>query len=154
MRPRLNLGSFLVAGSFLILLLTVVFGVILRPATAATTATFLEAERFIIRDRSGRICGVLGTYGDGGASLRLRGPNGETRVSLSTVADGSSALHFRGPDLKTSFVVVFGSSGEGQLMLIHPDGQARITMRLFHESAPEVQVHGHEGDLVFQTPSP
>ncbi len=88
---------------------------LMGPAQPSPTKV-VEAEKFILRDREGKIRAELG-LGAGGPSLALLDADGHCRVRLAVLADGSSRLSLYDKEGHDRAVLFVRSEGEPQLDL-------------------------------------
>lgn len=128
----------------------------------------VEAQRFVLRDASGKIRAELSAAEDG-TWLLFHGPHGEVRVALGVHADGEPALHLcdgnatsraglsrlsdgawalvlAGPDAKGRVGLTVESDGATAVMLIGPDREVRAQLVVDSDGTPSLVLWDREGN--------
>lgn len=93
-------------------------------ANPGGVARVVEAERFVLRDATGKVRAELGLR-DGRPGLALFDEKGERRAQLAMLPDGSSSLTFYDRDGNARAVVRVGPEGDPHLDLREADGKVR-----------------------------
>jgi hypothetical protein len=89
-------------------------------------APVVEAERFVVRDKTGRPLAELGAEADGGVRLRLGAPGGRNWVGLWSGASGTGVMLIdQGGGTAT---IRFADSGDPYLHLGHGEGAILLEM--------------------------
>ncbi len=146
---RLAVASWVLLGALGVL------GQAAPPATRpAPPSHVVEAERFVLRDPSGRIGAILGWERDD-VHLALHDAAGRPRVVLGL--GGGPGLSLLDPDGRTvRAALVIGPDGAPGLALFDPAGKPRLAAALFHgraragasrEPAPAVAAYDAGGVL-------
>jgi hypothetical protein len=103
------------------------------PGRPAVPAHVVEAERFVLRDSTGRIGATLGWERDD-VRLALHDPAGRPRVVLAL--GGGPGLSLLDPDGRTvRAALVIGPDGAPGLALFDSSGKPRLAAALFHGRA-------------------
>jgi hypothetical protein len=118
-------------------------------AAEGRVAESVEARRFVLRDGSGAVRGVLGMTADGATRLVLQDGEGRERMKLTLLADGSPGIAFADREGRSRAVLglladetstlvfadrrgrtraVFGLSPDesSTLVFVDPNGDARV----------------------------
>ncbi len=118
-----------------------------RRGLPGTVAKSVEAQRFVIRDGSGKVRGAWGIADDGSLRLALTGTRGEGGVAVTVLKDGSSGItisdtlgHERAvlgllPDQTTTLVFADGS------------GRSRTVLNLARDGASSLAFADRNGDM-------
>src|SRR5262249_43827197 len=77
------------------LLLIGVVAVIVAGAQANKVPEAVEAQKFVVRDRDGKVRAELGMGEEGKVGLGIFGPRGKAQVTLDIDKEGTSTLNFR-----------------------------------------------------------
>jgi hypothetical protein len=120
-------------------------------AGAQTAPNVVEAQKFVLKDESGRIRAELLSQG-GGPSLVYYDREGNRRANFSAADDGSAWLHFTDKDKNSVFAIVVGATGVGHMHLACPDGQIRFLLSLTNELLPTMTLRDQKGNLLWEAP--
>lgn len=99
----------------------------------------VEAQRFVLRDASGKVRAELSAV-EGGAGLVFFGPRGEVRVAVGVDADGEPSLHLCDGSPASRAALCRMSDGAWALSLSGPGGQSRVALTLEPDGAAGVSL--------------
>lgn len=148
-------------------LLGLAAGMVMGQAKAGTGAPVVEAERFVLRDRSGKARAWL-NVSDGSVNLALADTDEKSRALLYVTADGTAGLALRDKDWARRaglYVLADGSPGlsladkEGGrratlavlpdgsygLILATKDGQGRVELKMGTGDVPDLSLVDRDG---------
>jgi len=117
--------------------LAVIAAVVLmgQATPSKVVAKEVVAEKFVLRDASGRAHAVLGTVNKRAVSLALIDKNGKPRVVLGVSSDGSSSLSFYDKDVNRRAVLGLRADDSPDLALLDKDGKLRARLSLNDEGS-------------------
>lgn len=98
-------------------------------AAQATANRVVEAEKFVVRDASGKIRAELGTPPDGRVALTLFDRDGGLRVELRVLTNGRVGL-----------------------LLYDKNGKSRAALRVLAEGGPVLGLFDKDEKLLWQAP--
>ncbi len=108
---------------------------ILVMGQAPSRSKIIEAEQFVLRDRSGTYRGGLGVWDDGSTGLSLTNISGKQRAFLKLLRDGSPMLVLKYKNARASLVLVpdgtpnlYLEHNNARILLTFPEGEPIITI--------------------------
>ncbi|MEE8242578.1 MAG: hypothetical protein V3R61_03765 [candidate division NC10 bacterium] len=107
--------------------------VLMGQATQSKVAEVVEAERFILRDATGKVRTRVATSVDGLTVMDFLDASGKTRIGLFLLSDGSPVLNLNGQDGKTSAALSVLPSGP--LFSLNEGGKSRARVKVFSGGA-------------------
>jgi len=111
------------------LVLVVIAAVVLMgQAKSSKVAKVIEAEKFVVRDMSGKVRAALQISAEGGPSLDLYDKNGKNRASLAILEVGWPTPILFLLDRNEKFSLKLGEVGGEGFMWLH-DKDGRITWK-------------------------
>ena len=96
----------------------------------------VEAERFVVRDRAGRVRGELGLWSDGSIALRLNNQKEKARTLLKLDAEGHAMLRLTDPRGVNRAELALEGDGDPALYLTGPKGSVRTLVRVTSAAEP------------------
>lgn len=100
----------------------------------------VEAERFVVRDRAGRVRGELGVSRDGSIALRLNNESGKARTMLRLDGEGHAMLRLTDPRGVNRAELALEGEGDPALYLTGPKGSVRTAARVAGEPGSQALV--------------
>ncbi|MFQ5929667.1 MAG: hypothetical protein ACE5MK_08200 [Acidobacteriota bacterium] len=101
----------------------------------AMPSKVVEAEKFVVRDASGKVHAALGTVNKRAVSLALIDKNGNPRVVLGVLSDGSPSLSFYDKDMNRRAVLGLRADDSPDLALLDRDRKLRARLSLNDEGS-------------------
>ena len=114
---------------------------------ASPKARTIEAERFMLLDRNGKMRGGFGTFEDGETSLSLFDLNEKERAALVLDAAGNPTFRLGGKDGETLLDVSLNPSGAASLMLFARSGKGGVSVAVDSHGTPAVELRDSGGDV-------
>ncbi len=133
-----------IAGAFLVLALVAVGA--MGQMIPRAVSKVVEAERFVLRDATGKIMAILGTEpGVPAPKLFLYDQNGKTRAMLSVLADGTPGLALFDQNGKGRAGLLLLASGAPGLGLHDQNGKNRLLLSVGADDTPGLALLDQNG---------
>ncbi len=126
---RLKLAGF-------ILLLTLIALGAMGQMIPRAVPKVVEAERFVLRDTTGKILAALGTEASGILALSLADQTGKVRARLGVQADGGPVLALVDQNGKPRIGLGVAADGAPGLLLSDQNGKVRLELNVLADGTP------------------
>lgn len=97
-------------------------------AQRAGTPRSIEAESFVLRDRSGKVKALWETTAEGMPRISLHDDQGLGRIEFLFRPDGTPAMHFRDADGRERLLLGIEANGVAALGIMGGKGKERISL--------------------------
>ena len=119
--------------------------VLMGQATLTKVTTVVNAEKFILRDSSGKTRASLSVGPDGKVALALADKDGKIRAGLGVTSDGSPGLALADKDGTRRAGLGVGVDGTVRLDLTDKDGKPRAELAVLDYGSPVLLLRNNDG---------
>ncbi|MEE8492448.1 MAG: tetratricopeptide repeat protein [Nitrospirales bacterium] len=119
--------------------------VLMGQATPTKVAKVVEAEKFVLRDSSGKIRAGLSVGSDGKVGLAFADKDGKIRAGLGITSDGSPGLALADKDGTRRAGLAIGVDGTVRLDLADKDGKPRAELAVLDYGSPVLFLRNNDG---------
>ncbi|HKN13631.1 MAG TPA: hypothetical protein VJX68_10610 [Candidatus Binatus sp.] len=120
--------------------------------TSSAVPDTLEAQQFLLRDRTGKLRGAIGVTSDGAVGLNLSDTSGRTRLTLDLAANGTPGLDLYDQDGKVRATMALGDAGEPGFGLYGPNGHLRTSLDVPAAKTPGLAFYKDDGKPAWGVP--
>lgn len=114
---------------------------------AVPAAKVIEAEKFVLRDPTGRERAELSVLADGSPTLGFVDPDGKPRALFGLGADGAPGLALLGPDDKGRLTLSVRRDGAAAVILVDAGGRPRARLDLETDGVPGLTFFARGGGV-------
>ncbi|MBI4589738.1 MAG: hypothetical protein HY725_12950 [Candidatus Rokubacteria bacterium] len=132
-------------GAALVSLLGFAIIALMGQTSPSSVSKILEAERFVLRDASGRARAILGIQADGSVGLEFSGETGKPAVTLAALRDGAVALELRDRSGRSRASLGVQPNGAARLGFYDQDGKARAGLSTMTAGVPILSLFDKAG---------
>ncbi|MHC4066581.1 MAG: hypothetical protein ACYSUI_19065 [Planctomycetota bacterium] len=121
------------------------------PAKTTGIPETIQARRFELMDKTGKVRGVLGMRSTS-VALSIGGQHTNANVTLAVFPDGEAGLNIIGRDGETGLLLTAAADGSASLSIHDSAGIPRANVGLAKDGSPQVLLLGLDEGAVFSLP--
>jgi hypothetical protein len=124
---------------------------VMMAPTNSTVAESVDAQQFVLHDKSGKIRGGMGVLPDGSVGLDLEDQNGRPRITLDIAGNGTPGLDLYDQNGRVRATMALGPDGVPGFGLYGPNGELRTSLDVPAAKTPGIAFY-HDGKPSWAAP--